>query len=108
MMKGVNMPDAQRHKAQICFYEAVTNAVKHGNQFDESKHILIKRELKDSKLIFKIKDQGAGFDYKQIENPLKSSNIDKPNGRGLFIVNEMACISSYCNQTMTLHLEFNF
>jgi serine/threonine-protein kinase RsbW len=108
MMKGVHMPEDHRHKAQICFYEAVTNAVTHGNQFDESKNVYIQRELEDSKLIFKIIDQGTGFDFSQINNPTKDKHIKNPNGRGLFLVNEMACKSEYCNQTMTLVLEFNF
>lgn len=108
MVKGVNMSEDQKHKVRICFHEAVTNAATHGNGLDGSKHIFIRRVVEGSKLIFKITDEGKGFDYSKIQNPLLAENLNTPNGRGLLLVNEMACQSAYCNQTKTMKLEFNF
>lgn len=107
MIKGIDMSEDLQHKARICFHEAVTNAVTHGNKLNSEKQIFIQRELIDSKLIFNIKDEGSGFEYSEIKNPLSLENIDSPHGRGLLLVNEMACQSSYCNESKTMRLEFS-
>lgn len=107
MVKGVNMTDNQRHSARLCFHEVMTNALKHGNNFDGSKHILVQREVIDSKLIFKIKDEGHGFDYNQSKDPLLRENMNVPSGRGLFLIKELACLSEYCMESKTMKFVFN-
>lgn len=38
------------------------------------------------KLLYRIEDQGPGFDYKNLPDPLTPENIFKPFGRGIFFI----------------------
>lgn len=105
-MEDVAIPMDIRQRVRLCFYEAVTNAVKHGNKFDESKKVYIQRQLDSHKLIFKIQDEGEGFDLSKIESPLQSENIEKTSGRGVYLVQELASACQYCPKTKTMTIEF--
>ncbi len=74
----------------VSIVEAVNNAMKHGNKFDQTKHIKVECYISNKQLNFKICDQGKGFDYKNVPDPTKKENIDKPHGRGIFLINKLA------------------
>ncbi|MFN5849073.1 MAG: ATP-binding protein [Chitinophagales bacterium] len=54
LMEDVPLPPDLRHKVRLCFQEAVTNAVVHGNQYDENKYVHISLAQDTDKLILKI------------------------------------------------------
>ena len=70
----------------LCVSEAVINSIIHGNKNDPLKQVIIKISLKENELIIKIKDEGDGFNFLLLEDPTKSENIRKEDGRGLFII----------------------
>lgn len=67
-------------------YEALTNAVIHGNRSDETKKILITYLDCVDKFEVKIIDEGKGFDIESIPDPRLPENVIKPNGRGLYLI----------------------
>ena len=72
---------------RLGLHEALVNAVKHGNQFDSSKIIKVKRIITPHWWVWIIQDQGQGMkQYKRKFNLPKK--IDSVSGRGLFIINE--------------------
>lgn len=74
----------------IAMTEAVNNAVVHGNKLDPSKMVDISVHTDGPVLEFRVADQGPGFDYGNIPDPTSPENIEKPNGRGVFLMRQLA------------------
>ena len=70
--------------------EAATNGIVHGNQLDPTKTVKISCVCDGSVLVVSSKDQGPGFDPKDVPDPLAEENLLKPNGRGVFLMKEYA------------------
>ena len=66
--------------------EALINAMKHGNKFDEAKDVELHIELDGNRFRAEIRDQGEGFDLEGIPDPLDEENLLKPSGRGIFYI----------------------
>lgn len=66
--------------------EATTNAIIHGNKSDPKKIVTIDVVKTNSKLIIKIKDQGAGFNPEKVPDPTEPENLLKDSGRGLYLM----------------------
>jgi serine/threonine-protein kinase RsbW len=74
----------------IAVTEAVNNAVIHGNQFSLQKDIDVEVLDVDDRLCFSIKDKGNGFDFENLPDPTAPENIEKENGRGIFLIKNLA------------------
>ncbi len=74
----------------IAVTEAVNNAIKHGNKGDSSKNVLLTLALNDKLIKFKIEDEGNGFDYENLPDPTAPENIEKPGGRGVFLMKHLS------------------
>lgn len=74
----------------IAVTEAVNNAIKHGSQNDSSKNVDLSLMVDGSTLKFRIEDQGHGFDYQHLPDPTAPENIEKPGGRGIFLMKHLA------------------
>ena len=66
--------------------EATVNAVIHGNAYDREKQVTVAFEATSDDLIFRIGDQGGGFDAENIPDPLSPENILRGSGRGVFLM----------------------
>jgi serine/threonine-protein kinase RsbW len=66
--------------------EAVINAVLHGNAYDTSKNILVSFETNSDCLTVRICDQGTGFDFSCLPDPLAPENLLRGSGRGIFLI----------------------
>jgi serine/threonine-protein kinase RsbW len=69
--------------------EALTNAIVHGNGSDPEKKVFAQVWVTPRKMSFKVRDEGAGFDYSQLPDPTKPGNLMKTSGRGLFFVQHL-------------------
>lgn len=74
----------------VALTEAVNNALQHGNKSNHEKNIEISFKVKDKKIYFTVKDQGNGFDYRHLPDPTDPKNIEKPTGRGIFLMKHLA------------------
>ena len=74
----------------ISVTESVNNAIKHGNQNITSKNVSISLMLNENLLKFRIEDEGIGFDYHNLPDPTAPENIEKPGGRGIFLMKHLA------------------
>lgn len=93
-------------KVLIALTEAVNNAVLHGNKNDITKKIDIKFSKSGSYYIYKVSDEGEGFDYTYLPNPTDPDNITKFNGRGVFIMKNLADDLSFEDGGKTVVLKF--
>jgi len=78
------------HWVSVAVRESVINAVKHGNQEDRSKHVTVEFSLapraKPEEFTIEVLDQGQGFDYEDVGDPLAPENLMKSSGRGIFFM----------------------
>jgi len=74
----------------VSLTEAVNNAIVHGNKKNPEKKVAIKLEKDASALVFTVEDEGEGFDPAIIVDPTAPENIDKPSGRGIFLMRNLA------------------
>ncbi len=74
----------------IATLEAANNAIVHGNKSLEVKLVDILLTVEETKLILRVKDQGVGFDYKNIPDPTAPENLEKINGRGVFLMQRLS------------------
>jgi len=74
----------------IAMTEAVNNAIVHGNKLDINKMVDIEISVDGQVLQFKISDEGPGFDFENIPDPTSPENLEKPNGRGVFLMRQLA------------------
>ncbi len=74
----------------IAVTEAVNNAIKHGSHSDSSKNVNLSLLVDGSTLKFRVEDQGPGFDYLHLPDPTTPENLEKPGGRGIFLMKHLA------------------
>jgi serine/threonine-protein kinase RsbW len=74
----------------ISTIEAVTNAIVHGNDNNPDKVVRINVESDDKKITVTVSDEGEGFDVSVVPDPTKPNYIEQPNGRGIFLMRNLA------------------
>lgn len=74
----------------IAVTEAVNNAIKHGNSGDKLKNVFLSLSLDDSIIKFVVKDEGTGFNYDELPDPTSPENLEKPGGRGIFLMKHLS------------------
>jgi len=78
------------HWVSVAVRESVVNAIKHGNQNDESKRVVVEFTPLPShaseELVIRVEDEGEGFDPEDLADPLAPENILKSSGRGIFLI----------------------
>jgi serine/threonine-protein kinase RsbW len=87
--------------------EAVNNAIQHGNNLDPKKKINLAYESNNKNLSFTIADEGKGFDYNTLPDPTEPNNIEKPNGRGVFLMRHLADTVDFIDNGRIVKLNFN-
>ena len=71
---------------EMALREAVTNAMVHGNQEDESKSVEVIFNCHDNELEIEVRDQGEGSDPAKVPDPTNAENLLKTSGRGIFLM----------------------
>jgi len=74
----------------IAVTEAVNNAIIHGNQNNPIKLVEITVDKITNEVIFSITDQGGGFDFTNLPDPTAPENLEKPDGRGIFLMKNLS------------------
>jgi len=71
---------------RLALEEAVVNAVKHGNGNDAAKKVTIRYQACSTQFLIEIQDEGHGFDPEGLPDPLAPQNLERPGGRGVFLM----------------------
>lgn len=91
----------------IAMTEAVNNAIVHGNKLDPSKQVEVTFDIVDEKTMrFTITDEGPGFDYNHLPDPTAPENIEKPHGRGVFLMRQLSDACSFEDGGRIVILDF--
>ena len=79
-------PARDQFKVRLAVEEAVVNALKHAHHGDRTKVVRIRYHVNAKRMIAEVGDQGPGFDPEAIADPCDPENIDRPAGRGVFLM----------------------
>jgi serine/threonine-protein kinase RsbW len=80
------LTDEQLHDIKLSLEEALVNAIKHGNKFDPRLWVSVLVESNDRGLTIIVTDQGNGFDFKNVPDPTKNTNLTRLSGRGVYLI----------------------
>ncbi len=90
----------------IAVTEAVNNAIRHGNKGDSSKNVSLGLTLDEGMIKFRIEDEGKGFDFHNLPDPTAPENIEKPGGRGIFLMKHLADEVDFSEHGKVVELSF--
>ncbi len=91
----------------IALTEAANNAIMHGNRYDADKKVVINYDWAEPVLNIKVSDEGRGFDFDNLPDPTEPEYIDKPCGRGVFLIKRLADKVDFDKDGSTVKFSFN-
>lgn len=90
----------------VATMEATNNAIIHGNLSDPEKIVKIEMLMDEKVLQVHIEDQGQGFDYSTVPDPTAPENLEKINGRGIFLMERLSDEIIYLENGRIVVLKF--
>ena len=103
----LNLSDEVYGNVLVATMEATNNAIIHGNNSDPKKIVIIKMEFEAKELKVKIEDEGIGFDHQSVPDPTAPENLEKINGRGIFLMERLSDEILYLEEGRIVELKFN-
>jgi serine/threonine-protein kinase RsbW len=71
---------------KLALEEALVNAIKHGNQMDPDKRVMVSYQVTSDRFDIRITDEGQGFNPEDVPDPTAPENLERPCGRGLLLI----------------------
>jgi serine/threonine-protein kinase RsbW len=91
----------------MAILEAVKNAILHGNKNNPDQQVKISFRSVPNGLCFTIKDQGEGFDFRNVPNPVEAGDSLAENvGKGIFLMRSLADQVSYNSKGNVVEIVF--
>ena len=95
-LKKFDISDEDRFSIKLSLEESLVNAVKYGNKLDPQLFVEVFIEVKDNTLSIRVKDQGQGFDFKNVLDPTQEENLERTSGRGIFLIKSLMDEVKFC------------
>jgi serine/threonine-protein kinase RsbW len=73
-------------KIGMAVRESVVNAVVHGNRYNTNKKVRFSVVKNSERFTIRVADEGEGFDYEHLPDPLAPDNLLRSSGRGIFLI----------------------
>lgn len=89
---------------KLALEEAMTNAVKHGNNNDPAKRITVRYAVTEEKLVVIVADQGNGFAPEAVPDPTTPERLPLPDGRGIMLMHAYMDDVRYRNNGAEVYL----
>lgn len=77
------------HDIKLAAEEAIINAMKHGNKFNENLYVIVDFEYDGKKALIAVQDEGQGYNYRDVPDPTIEENILRGHGRGVFLIRKI-------------------
>lgn len=92
----------------IAVTEAVNNAIIHGNISNKNLNVTIQvsQQTNNTEIVFSITDEGVGFDFNNLPDPTAPENIEKPDGRGVFLMKNLSDNVEFFNNGSKVSITF--
>ena len=91
----------------IAVTEAVNNAIMHGNKLNKALNVDLFVGDKETDFCFSVKDQGNGFNFNNLPDPTAPENINKEDGRGIFLMRSLAEEVEFDNEGRDVNIYFS-
>lgn len=85
-MKQLGYSESEEFRVHLALEEAIVNAHKHGNERNWNKALIVRYHVSPGGVVAQVDDEGPGFDPESVPNPLAPENLERPSGRGLFLM----------------------
>lgn len=95
LLKANHYTEHEMFSIKLAVEEALINAIKHGNQMDQRKNVLVTYFVLPDRFDIHISDEGTGFDPNEIPDPTLPENLERPCGRGLMLMKHYMCEVAY-------------
>ena len=102
----LNLSDEIYGNVMVATMEATNNAIIHGNNSDPSKNVKIQIQFEEKELKVYVEDQGIGFDFRNVPDPTAPENLEKINGRGIFLMEHLSDVIVYLEDGRIVMLKF--
>lgn len=86
MAERAGLPEEDLQKIGMAVRESMVNAVVHGNRYSAHKKVRLSISQAPERFTVRIVDEGEGFDYGNIPDPLAPENLLRNSGRGIFLI----------------------
>jgi serine/threonine-protein kinase RsbW len=87
LIEGSRCIFGEEHAVELALWEALNNAVVHGNRLDGHKLVQVRCRCDSEKgLLLVVKDQGQGFDPNAVPHPTSPENLSADHGRGIWLM----------------------
>ena len=86
-------------KIGMAVRESMVNAVVHGNRYNANKKVRFAVQSDRQRFTMRIADEGEGFEFDDVPDPLAPENLMRTSGRGIFL------IRSFMDEFQMRHLE---
>jgi serine/threonine-protein kinase RsbW len=74
----------------VALTEALSNAILRGNGDDAAKHVRLRADVSELRLVLEVEDEGEGFDLDSCtQDPTTMENLAREDGRGLFLMRSL-------------------
>jgi serine/threonine-protein kinase RsbW len=92
----------------IAVTEAVNNAIIHGNNNNPLLKVttLVTQKSANTEIVFTVSDEGSGFDFNNLPDPTALENIEKPDGRGIFLMKNLSDNVEFFNNGSKVSITF--
>lgn len=85
-LRSCEYEDKEIFGIRLALEEAIVNAIKHGNRMDDAKKVHVRFLVSPERFEIGITDEGPGYDPDSLPDPLSEENLERPCGRGLFLM----------------------
>jgi serine/threonine-protein kinase RsbW len=93
---------------RVSLIEALSNAMLYGNRKDPAKRVRVEISIQRASVVATITDEGGGFDPSLVPDPTVPANLEKPGGRGIFLIHSLMDEVRYNSRgnsvTLVLHI----
>jgi serine/threonine-protein kinase RsbW len=90
---------------RLCFEEAVTNAIRHGNKCSPDKKVTVVADVSDEQIRVVVNDEGEGFEPEDVPDPTAPEFIERPSGRGLMLMRAYLNFVEYSDNGRRITME---
>ncbi|HMA44527.1 MAG TPA: ATP-binding protein [Gemmatimonadales bacterium] len=86
---GVLSPRRLQFNLRTALAEALANAIEYGNHQDPEKLVRVEIACGREAVRIAVADDGAGFDLGGVPDPTTPENLERENGRGLYVLRHL-------------------
>lgn len=89
LAKVVGLPRDDVEPFSLALWEALVNALVHGNRGRQDSRIWLGYGVEPDRLWARVRDQGEGFDSSRLPDPREGANFMSASGRGILMIRSL-------------------